>query len=41
MNNQKCSIIVVTYGEEKYLERTIKSLLKIVYKNKEILCVDT
>ena len=34
--NKKLSIIVPNYKNEKYLERTLKSLIEQTYKNIEI-----
>ena len=39
-NNSLISIIVPVYNAEKYIERTIKSLINQSYKNIEILCID-
>lgn len=37
--NKKLSIIVPNYKNEKYLERTLKSLIEQTYKNIEIVVV--
>jgi glycosyltransferase involved in cell wall biosynthesis len=40
MNLPKVSIITVTYNAERYLERTLKSVLTQTYPNKEYILID-
>lgn len=40
MNNAKISIIVPVYNIEKYLEKSVESLLNQTYKNLEIILID-
>lgn len=40
INNPKISIIVVTYNNDKYIEKCLNSILVQSYKNIEIIVVD-
>ena len=40
MNDAKISIIVPVYNIEKYLEKSIESLINQTYKNIEIILID-
>jgi len=40
MNNPKVSVLISTFNNSKYLERSIKSILDQTYKNLEILVSD-
>ena len=40
MNKETISIIVPVYNSEKYLKRCIESLVKQIYKHKEIIVVN-
>ena len=40
MNKDKISIVTVTYNAEKYIEKTIKSIISQNYPNKELIIID-
>lgn len=40
MNNATISIIVPVYNIEKYLEKSVESLVNQTYKNLEIILID-